>query len=659
MNCRTRSCPRAFAGSPPGAVSSLAVLVLAAVMCSCADPEPSPCTEGWDCWVEIDGLAAPYPTAEVVAEMQSRIEGDHVVLLPSPVDFSDATELASIVADADSILEDGYALRDNPVIDVSGPIDWGANPRADANWHYQVNALRPVEPLFAAFAITGEVLYYEVAAAVVLDWIDYNIAADLPNDKKWNDMATGIRAVLIANVLDYELRRGDALVSARLYELVRAAAMHLEVLRDPEMFALSNHGLFMILGLRALLDRAPELRGADAAADYANQQLDALIDTQFSSEYMHLEHSPSYHVFVGELFADLAATGLFDDQPRLRQVAEGAASHYHELLHPNGDIVLIGDSGGSGHRALTEECRYVVSGGQEGTLPEDRDGYYPEAGIAAFRSSFQTPLLNRQSFLYFQAAFHSVTHAHADFFTFEWSELRMPIIVDSGKYGYAAGEWRNFFESTRAGNTVEIDGLSFNTYEEPPFGSALTGWGCIEDGLRFVEASARRELANTQHTRMLVFREGHWLVVIDRLNAPEVHSYRQWFGFHEDIEVDQTDDGFHAVLPLERGEVFVQDLDPVEPDGLELAYGREGEDPQGWISRSYLEKQPRFSAAFRRTGTDVTLVTILSLHAPVSNRSLEIGPDRLRFSFTSAASEDEAFEYTFGETGGEVRRYLP
>ncbi|MCP4205047.1 MAG: hypothetical protein GY769_24325, partial [bacterium] len=413
-------------------------------------------------------------------------------------------------------------------------------------------------------------------------------AADRPNEMRWHDMATGIRAVLLANLIDYELRRGDAVAPDRLYKLVHAAALHLEFLRDPATFAVNNHGLFMLLGLRALLSRLPELRGAVAADGYATQQLDILIDQQFSSEYLHKEHSPSYHVFVGELFADLASTGLFDDQSRLLEYAEGARRHYHELLHPAGTIVHIADSGGGGHRTLSEQCRYVVSGGQEGLRPEDRDGYYPEAGIAAFRSSWQTADPTGQSFLYFSAAYHSTTHAHADFFTFEWSELRMPIIVDSGKYGYAAGAWRMFFKSTRAGNTVEIDGQSFSLHDEPPFGSALTGWGRIEDGLRFVEASALRTQADTQHTRLFLFREGHWLVVVDRMQAPARHTYRQWFGFHEDIVVTQTTDGFHALLPLARGEVYVQDLDPAGPAEIELVRGREGDDPQGWISRAYL-----------------------------------------------------------------------
>jgi hypothetical protein len=49
-------------------------------------------------------------------------------------------------------------------------------------------------------------------------------------------------------------------------------------------------------------------------------------------------------------------------------------------------------------------------------------------------------------------------HAHADLFSFELCLGGRRAIVDSGVYEYAAGRWRDFFRSTRAHNTVEVEG---------------------------------------------------------------------------------------------------------------------------------------------------------------------------------------------------------
>src|SRR5438067_13909420 len=49
-------------------------------------------------------------------------------------------------------------------------------------------------------------------------------------------------------------------------------------------------------------------------------------------------------------------------------------------------------------------------------------------------------------------------HAHADMLSFELCLGGRRVIVDSGVYTYEAGEWRDLFRSTRAHNTVEVDG---------------------------------------------------------------------------------------------------------------------------------------------------------------------------------------------------------
>ena len=48
-------------------------------------------------------------------------------------------------------------------------------------------------------------------------------------------------------------------------------------------------------------------------------------------------------------------------------------------------------------------------------------------------------------------------HAHADMLNYELVIRGRRVIVDSGVYEYQAGAWRDYFRSTRAHNTVEIN----------------------------------------------------------------------------------------------------------------------------------------------------------------------------------------------------------
>src|SRR5690606_12893247 len=104
-------------------------------------------------------------------------------------------------------IEKGYALRKNPIWKAKPPIDWGKNPKKDSNWHYRVNSLKPIRPLVEAYQAGAGDRYLELARDIVLDWVDYNMVKDRPNEKKWHDMGSAFRAQFMATVLDLELRR--------------------------------------------------------------------------------------------------------------------------------------------------------------------------------------------------------------------------------------------------------------------------------------------------------------------------------------------------------------------------------------------------------------------------------------------------------------------
>ena len=69
--------------------------------------------------------------------------------------------------------------------------------------------------------------------------------------------------------------------------------------------------------------------------------------------------------------------------------------------------------------------------------------------------------------------------------------------------------------------------------------------------------------------------------------------------------------------PATATRIDVRDL-AAELSDVVLVRGVEGERMQGWISRKYGEKSPRFSAAFVKEGPSATFVTLFSAAGEVS-----------------------------------------
>ena len=236
---------------------------------------------------------------------------------------------------------------------------------------------------------------------------------------------------------------------------------------------------------------------------------------------------------------------------------------------------------------------------------------------------------DRASYLAQQAAFHSRTHKQADDLSFIWYDHGTEILIDAGSYGFLGrtetgsdlwnkGFWysdpkRIYVESTRSHNTVEIDGMSFNRKESPPYGSAIERWGETEDGLLFVETRAT-QFETIGHTRLLVFDPGNWLLVYDWLSddAEAEHDYRQWFHFAPDLAVETQNGELRVSGKSLDPNLSVISLLPT-PTSSEPVFGREEPDLLGWWSQKGGAFEPTTSVNFSvRQARSAAFATLFS-----------------------------------------------
>jgi uncharacterized heparinase superfamily protein len=170
------------------------------------------------------------------------------------------------------------------------------------------------------------------------------------------------------------------------------------------------------------------------------------LDEQVLPDGGHFERSPMYHVRVASLLRLLGATGHPELERLVAEPQQRMLRALAALQHPDGEIALLNDSAfGIAHRA-DALCDGAATIGPF-ALPDT--GYYGARSDAGDYVVCDAAPIGPD---------YIPGHAHGDIFSFELSLAGHRVIVDAGVHDYEAGEMRRYCRSTRAHNTVEVEG---------------------------------------------------------------------------------------------------------------------------------------------------------------------------------------------------------
>ncbi len=251
----------------------------------------------------------------------------------------------------------------------------------------------------------------------------------------------------------------------------------------------------------------------------------------------HFERSPMYQARIAYVLILLARTGHPDLVGLVRGPLERMLQALERLCHPDGEIALLNDSaiGIANPPAQLCDSQLCDSGLAEGTFALANTGYYGARHADG-------------SYVVCDAApvgpDYLPGHAHGDIFSFELSLNGRRVIVDSGVYGYEADEMRRYCRSTRAHNTVEIDGQdqcefwgAFRVahrgrprdvaWRECDGGFRLEGW---HDGYE-------RLAGRPRHHRRFRWYEAGVLLVRDRITSAREVQVCSRIQLHPDCEL--------------------------------------------------------------------------------------------------------------------------
>ena len=375
-------------------------------------------------------------------------------------------------------------------------------------------------------------------------WIDGNPSCSSPG---WDAYPTSRR---IVNWLKFYLAGGQLEP-----KVVDSLAMQADYLaRNLEFHLLGNH---LLANLKALIF-AGLLIDTPASGKWAEQG-ERLLRQQLAEQILpdggHHELSPMYHAVVLEDLLDLANLGATvrpSLAAELRPVCTSMLDWLLVMTHPDGGIAFFNDAALNGC-APTEEIRnYADHLGIRPTL-KSVDGLwnFPESGYIRMGARPMTLIADIAEV----GPAHLPGHAHADSLSFELSVHGQRVIVNSGTSTYEDNTERHWQRSTRAHNTVVIDGQnSSDVWSAFRVGrrASVIDRQVVESRERY-EASGSHDgylrRAGVMHTRSWEL-SADLLTIRDKLTGCGNHAIESHMHLHPDVSPQELGPGrFRLELP--------------------------------------------------------------------------------------------------------------
>jgi hypothetical protein len=275
------------------------------------------------------------------------------------------------------------------------------------------------------------------------------------------------------------------------------------------------------------------------------------------------------------------------------------------------------------HRANADADRSGRGGGR----PTSRPSHFPDAGLTLIR----TPASERpEIWSRCDAGPHGflsiAAHAHADALSIEVRYGGVEVLADPGTYTYHGDpQWRAYFRSTLAHNTLELAGEDQSVSGGPFMWVSHTSsrlldvvqdrkgevesWSAEHDGYRRLNPPA------LHRRRVRLNRQARRLEVVDQVLSEGQHQCR--LAFHLGPTIQVALDGSTARLEWPNGEELVSAVLEL-PQQLEWTAHRGTTDPiLGWYAQGLGRKQPCVTLVGAGHSGSVLgeLVTVLQLEA--------------------------------------------
>ncbi|MCK5804835.1 MAG: alginate lyase family protein, partial [Lentisphaeria bacterium] len=386
-----------------------------------------------------------------------------------------------------------------------------------------------------------------------------------------------------------------------------------------------NRYLIQLVGIYNQGAFFPELKQAEGFRDFAVRAMTRAIGEEFYPDGTSKELCPGYHGTSRDAVRALleSARVMGYQIPEILTASLAATYEIYPLVATPlggmpqfGDTWRVGDVGGV-CRQITKQTddlvyRWFATAGKGGTPPEFLSIRLPWAGWYVMRSGWDQQAL----YLCLDAGpLGASGHWHEDFNSFECYAYGQRLIAEVGVYSYEmSSKWSHYFRSTRAHNTVLVDGFS---QKRGGHGSGIAkrprdgdwhsddvfdlAWGCYRElWSDYQDRWGKKAFELATHHREICFVKNSYWIISDRLTATGEHTYSQLFHFMPDRTVRVLGADRAGTTDAKRANVVLLQVDPI---AAQIITGQD-EPPHGWYSGGHREKEPAPVLNFEQTTTD-------------------------------------------------------
>ena len=387
---------------------------------------------------------------------------------------------------------------------------------------------------------------------LICDWIRHNPPG---TEDAWEPYTVSLRIVnwikffLLPNVVKPE-EGNKSLVRQEWVENLYLQALWLE--RNIEYHLLANH--YLKNGV-ALFFAGLYFEGVDAERwlRKGTKILRSELQEQFLDDGGHFERSPMYHSIclvdyldVLNLTQNSQVTIAGDLAKEFRDKITAALEFLNGICMPDGDIPLFNDSA----------FGIAPSPDQTFTYAERVIGYKPPAGsdgvaVSLFPATGYYVCRHASDMLITDCGpigpDYQPGHAHCDTLSYELVIDGRRVIVDSGVFDYEPSWERAYARSTKAHNTVLIDGQEqseiWSVFRVARRARPIHGHLAeIGDGSVLFEGAHdgyRRLVGGPIHRRRISYeKQGNWIVT-DDLEGTGIHQMESFAHIHPDFTITQ------------------------------------------------------------------------------------------------------------------------
>ena len=543
---------------------------------------------------------------------------DYTPLFPGLSDIDQtgpcSDSLAGSIKRANAASENRFCFLNRSVTFEHEP-GWQDSDRSRL-WRFHLHYFDIVQDLAIWSAVEKGAPAYETFRRLIDSWIDRN--SFLSGDG-WHPYTISVRLanwLLAVPTFDTRMLDDDVFRNRFIGSLFGQAQMLFD---DLELDVRGNH---IIKNLRALLIAGVCFEGTQPSL-WFERSLE-LLKQEFVEQILpdggHFERTPGYHLEVLKDCLEIAIwlrsntqkVCLWLDDALVRML-----NYLVKILPPDGRLPLLKDTAEypAPGDLLAAGSLYLDSPKYKKT---DAFGLYPVLlfGSVGWKKFNDWPV-NRASqrsvccretghfvmrddpngvFLIFDAGKPSPdylpAHAHSDMLSYELTIHGLPVVVDSGVYEYTPGEWRDFFRSTRAHNTVEIDGKnqsevwsSFRMARRARPGPVA--WKEADDHV-YVRGSHngyRTLAAPAIHQRTVVWQKGCFWLFVDEISGRGSVKTASYIHLHPKLSFVRVDSASWKVQECP----FPLWLTAFGNKDASIARGQKHPDRQGWYSERFGE----------------------------------------------------------------------